>query len=169
MLVAFLLATLISWCTPGTRGESNAGGLAFAAFVISLLAFGFTVWSYAQKAKEARAMTFLAFQRALIEPDLARGRDVLGKANVSKDRFKRMRDSNKTQRREDWELAGRAMAALDVLAHHAELDLVNKSVVLDEWGHVLRRLADGFDAYRGSRKDGAIIWRHLRALGEGTS
>ena len=138
--------------------------VAVVAVVIAAASFMFTVARARQQTRESKAATFLVLQRALIEPEMQKGREVLNRPDVSAELFNGWKTSQIPQLRGGWDLAGRAMATLDVLALHAELGVIDQDVVVEEWGLVLRQLRPGFDAYRASREDGAEIWQHLEDL-----
>lgn len=168
------VALQISRCGTGGPGghHHNGGGTDWVSLALSLVAIGLTVltiWLAVLRdtriTESEKAATFLLLQRALIEPDQAKGRDVLYTVQ-SEEVFARMRGNDAdSDDRKRWEMAGRALANLDVLALHAKMGRVDKELVIDQWTVALQRIRPGYDAYLKTRvDDGDRVWPNLRWL-----
>ncbi|MFF2124511.1 hypothetical protein ACFVW1_03755 [Streptomyces olivochromogenes] len=103
---------------------------------------------------------FLKLHETLISPELQRGRRVLF------DLYRRQGVVEDLSQ-EDYELANRALAALDVAAYYCEKKYVSEQDFLDLWAPALGRLkyaAAPFIEHRDRMFPGFPVWPHYRRL-----
>ncbi|MEU6090950.1 hypothetical protein ABZ865_30025 [Streptomyces sp. NPDC047085] len=107
-----------------------------------------------------RRDVFLRLHETLISPELQRGRRVLF------DLYRRQGAVDDLSQ-QDYELANRALANLDVAAYYCEKKYVSERDFLDLWAPTLGRLkyaAASFIDHRDRMFPGIPVWPHYRRL-----
>lgn len=132
--------------------------------VISIAAFVFSVFTWRERKSKDQRDLFFRINECLIDVDLQRGRRILYRAvHSEKDVNELFRDKP-----EDYDLANRALAMLNVSALYVERDYIDRKMFMQEWGHVYARIwqhGQYFIAVR--RKDSStpeLLWPHFQSL-----
>jgi hypothetical protein len=137
------------------------------SIVLSSAAFLFSVFTWRERKSQDQRDLFLKMHERLIDIDLQRGRRILTQTiNSAKDASALFRDSP-----DQYDLANRALAMLDVAALYVECGYIDKSLFIREWGSVYSHIRDSalyFIADREARNTVSSNWSwpHFRALAD---
>ncbi|WP_405617730.1 hypothetical protein OG292_27200 [Streptomyces sp. NBC_01511] len=131
-----------------------------SAVVISGVALLISLYSLLRSVRNDRRDVSLKLHESLIDPKLQSGRKVLHE----------MRGGVESLTPEQYELANRALATLDVAGFYCKKKYVNEEDFLDLWAPALvtlKRAAGPFLAHRDSHTPSATpVWPHYRRLAE---
>ena len=135
------------------------------ALSISLFAFIFSIFSWIERKRQDRRDLFLEINERLVEIDLQRGRRIIYRdVHSAEDAEALFRE-----RPEDYDLANRALAMLDVAALYEEQRYIDSKLFMREWGPVYARIRENsgyFIAQRIARSAAPVYpaWPHFQSL-----
>jgi hypothetical protein len=137
------------------------------SIVLSSAAFLFGVFTWRERKSQDQRDLFLKVHERLIDIDLQRGRRILAQAiHSAKDAAALFRDSP-----DQYDLANRALAMLDVAALYVERGYIDKSLFVGEWGSVYGRIRDPARYFIADREERDSIyslrpWPHFQAFAD---
>ncbi|MFJ4714474.1 hypothetical protein [Streptomyces sp. NPDC088785] len=130
------------------------------AVAISAVALLLSLYSIFRSVRNDRRDIYLKLHESLIDPKLQAGRKVLHE----------MRGGVEELTPEEYELANRALASLDVAGFYCAKNYVREKDFLELWAAslvTLQRSAGPFLAYRDAQRPRAFpVWPHFRRLAE---
>ena len=137
------------------------------SIVLSSAAFLFGVFTWRERKSQDQRDLFLKMHERLIDMDLQSGRRILVQTiHSAKDASALFRDSP-----DQYDLANRALAMLDVAALYVERGYIDKSLFMGEWGAVYGRILDSAQYFIVDREARNTAysnrsWPHFRALAD---
>jgi hypothetical protein len=135
------------------------------ALVISLAAFIFSVINRRERKLQDQRDLYLKIHERLVDIDLQRGRRIIYRdVHSAEDAEALFRE-----RPEDYDLANRALAMLDVAALYEEQRYIDSKLFMREWGSVYARIHGNsgyFIAERIARSVEPVYpaWPHFQSL-----
>ncbi len=139
--------------------------IAVVAVVISLAAFGVSVYSLVASRERDRRDLFLEMHHRLTDKELQEGRRLLFEKIESVDDVRLIRKADQASAAS----INRALTMFELLAFYVESGYVDKQLMLEEWGHTFAKAwSHGchFVEERLEREQtGWSGWPHLQTLG----
>jgi hypothetical protein len=138
---------------------------ALIPIVISCAAFAFSVFTWRERKAQDQRDLFLRIHERLVDVDLQRGRRVLFQMVQSIEDARALFQD----RREDSDLANRALAMLDMAALYVERGYIDRDLFVQEWGFAYASILENaryFIAERASRAVRPTVrsWPHFQLL-----
>lgn len=135
------------------------------ALAISLAAFIFSVHNWRERKRQDQRDLYLKIHERLVEIDLQRGRRIIYRdVHSAEDAEALFRE-----RPEDYDLANRALAMLDVAALYEEQGYIDSKLFMDEWGPVYARIRENSGYFIAERIAHSVApahpaWPHFQSL-----
>jgi hypothetical protein len=139
--------------------------VSFIALAISLASFAFSVFNWRERKLQDQRDLYLKIHERLVDIDLQHGRRIIYRdvqsAEQAKDLFR--------ERPEDYDLANRALAMLDVATLYEEQRYIDGKLFMREWGPVYARIRENsgyFIAERIAHSAAPVhpVWPHFQSL-----
>jgi hypothetical protein len=136
-----------------------------SALFVSLAAFIFSVINWRERKRQDRRDLYLKIHERLVDINLQRGRRIIYRdVHSAEDAEALLREKP-----EDYDLANRALAMLDVAALYEEQGYIDGELFMREWGPVYARIRENsgyFIAERTARSVAPVdpAWPHFQSL-----
>ena len=130
---------------------------------LSSAAFVFSLYAWRERRSVDQRDLFLRVHERLVDIDIQRGRRILAEKIGSPE------DAHALYREhpDDYDLANRSLAMLDVAALYVERGYISKRLFMQEWALVYARVlepAQHFISARAEKSMTSALWPHFRAL-----
>ena len=139
--------------------------VSFIALAISLAAFIFNVFNWRERKLQDQRDLYLKIHERLVDGDLQRGRRIIYQNVHSAEDAETLY----RERPEDYGLANRALAMLDVAALYEEQRYIDGKLFMREWGSVYARIRENSGYFIADRIARSVapahpMWPHFQAL-----
>ena len=136
-----------------------------SALFVSLAAFIFSVINWRERKRQDRRDLYLKIHERLVDIDLQRGRRIIYRDVHSAEHAEALF----RERPEDYDLANRALAMLDVAALYEEQRYIDGKLLMREWGPVYARIRENSGYFIAERIARSVepahpAWPHFQSL-----
>ena len=139
--------------------------ISFVALAISLAAFIFSIFNWRERKLQDQRDLYLKIHERLVDIDLQRGRRIIYRDIHSAENAEALF----RERPEDYDLANRALAMLDLAALYEEQRYIDGKLFMREWGPVYARIYENSGHFIDERIARSVApvhpaWPHFQSL-----